>query len=297
MIILLIVLGYVLKKLKFFKATDGSVLATLVLNVTLPSLVIVNLNGSNLDLSLGWLPVIMLTYGIIAKVLVIWIFSRKYNNQVRGTVGMMAASVNIGLFAYPLVEQIWPKTGLIYFGMLDIGAAIIMFGITYFVGNYYSNGSNQFDFKSMGLKLITTVPLMTYIIMFILNVLNIKLPEKSIDFFEILSHANMPLSMILLGIFLNFKIEKAYLPIVVKYLIFHYGFGLIMGLIMYFLLPFEDDMIKTTLLVGWLLPIGVTVLTYGISFKYKTLPIIGMVSNLSIVISIVILYVFQLFFV
>ncbi len=297
MIILLIALGYVLKKLKFFKASDGNVLATLVLNVTLPSLVIVNLNGSDLDLSLGWLPILMLLYGIIAKLLIIWLFKKKYNNQIRGTVGMMAASVNIGLFAYPLVAQIWPKNGLLYFGMLDIGTAIIMFGVTYFVGSYFNDGGDQFDFKRMGLNLLKTVPLMTYMIMFILNIMSIKVPDKAIDFFEIIANANMPLSMILLGLFLNFKIEKAYLPIVVKYLTFHYGFGLLMGLLVHFFLPVDDPMIKTTLLIGWLLPIGVSVLSYAITFKYKTLPIVGMATNLSIVISIVILYVYQFFFV
>lgn len=43
MIILLIALGYFLKRINFIKATDSQVIATLVLNVTLPSLVIVNL--------------------------------------------------------------------------------------------------------------------------------------------------------------------------------------------------------------------------------------------------------------
>src|SRR5699024_11793468 len=50
-IILLIALGYTLKRIKYFKANDSQVFSTLVLNVTLPSLVIVNLNGASLDLS------------------------------------------------------------------------------------------------------------------------------------------------------------------------------------------------------------------------------------------------------
>ena len=38
MIILLIALGYFLKRINYLKATDSQVLSTLVLNVTLPSL-------------------------------------------------------------------------------------------------------------------------------------------------------------------------------------------------------------------------------------------------------------------
>ncbi|EHR86965.1 MULTISPECIES: AEC family transporter [Staphylococcus] len=295
-IILLIALGYLLKRINFIKSADSQVLSTLVLNVTLPSLVIVNLNSANLDLSFSILPIMMLIYGILAKVIMVVLF-RKYDNHVKGSVGMMAASLNIGLFAYPLVETIWPKNGMIYFGMADIGGAIIMFGVTYFVGSYYSEGSDQFNFKFLGKKLISSVPLVTYIVMFILNMANIHLPKASIDFFTIISKANMPLSMILLGIMLSFRIEKQFLPIAVKYLIVHYGLGCIAGLLVHFFLPTSDDMIKTTLLITWLLPVGVAIIPYSIQFKYKTLPLVGMVTNISIVISIIIIYIYQAIFV
>lgn len=295
-IILLIALGYLLKRINFIKSADSQVLSTLVLNVTLPSLVIVNLNSANLDLSFSILPIMMLIYGILAKVIMVALF-RKYDNHVKGSVGMMAASLNIGLFAYPLVETIWPKNGMIYFGMADIGGAIIMFGVTYFVGSYYSEGSDQFNFKFLGKKLISSVPLVTYIVMFILNMANIHLPKASIDFFTIISKANMPLSMMLLGIMLSFRIEKQFLPIAVKYLIVHYGLGCIAGLLVHFFLPTSDDMIKTTLLITWLLPVGVAIIPYSIQFKYKTLPLVGMVTNISIVISIIIIYIYQAIFV
>lgn len=151
MIILLIALGYFLKRINYLKATDSQVLSTLVLNVTLPSLVIVNLNHADLNPSFSILPVMMIIYGVLAKIIVIWCF-RKYNNQMRGSVGMMIGSMNIGLFAYPLVDAIWPGTGMVYFGMVDIGGAVIMFGLTYFVGSYYSEGSDQFNFKFLGLN-------------------------------------------------------------------------------------------------------------------------------------------------
>lgn len=295
-IIILIALGYTLKRINYFKANDSQVFSTLVLNVTLPSLVIVNLNGAELDLSLSILPIMMIIYGILAKIIVVWLFIN-YDNQIRGATGMMMASLNIGLFAYPLVEAIWPQTGMIYFGMADIGGAIIMFGVTYFVGSYFSSAGDSFDFKYLGKNLLKSVPLMTYIIMFILNMLDIHFPEPVIDFFSVLSGANMPLSMILLGLMLNFSIDKRFLPIALKYLSIHYGLGIIAGLLVHFFLPVDDEMIKTTLQVAWLLPVGVAIIPYSIQFKYKTLPLVGMVTNLTIVISIVILYIYQALFV
>lgn len=295
-IILLIALGYVLKRLNYFKANDSQIFATLVLNITLPSLVIVNLNKAELDISLSILPIMMICFGVISKIIVIWCFLNR-DNQIRGTMGMMTASLNIGLFAYPLVATIWPEKGMIYFGMADIGGAVIMFGVTYFVGSYFSNGADNFDFKYLGINIVKSVPLMTYIIMFILNLSNIHFPAPVISFFSTLSKANMPLSMILLGLMLSFKIERRYLPLVAKYLGLHYGIALVAGLLVHYFLPVHDEMIKTTLQVAWLLPVGVSVIPYAIQFKYKTLPIIGMVTNLTIVISIIILYVYQAIFV
>ncbi|MDY5060797.1 AEC family transporter [Staphylococcus simulans] len=296
-IVILIALGYLLKRVNILKEEDNQVLAKLVLNVTLPALVIVNLNKAELDISLSVLPVMMVIYGIIAKVIAISFFL-KYDNEMRGTIGMMMASLNIGLFAYPLVQAIWPKVGMIYFGMADIGGAIVMFGFTYFIGNYFSSsGNNTFNLKFLVLNLLRSIPLMTYLMMFGLNMSNLHLPDAIINFLDVLAQANMPLSMILLGLMLNFRVERRYLPIALKYLAIHYGFGLIAGLLVYFFLPVSDQMIKTTLMVIWLLPIGVAVIPYSIQFQYRTLPLIGMTTNMTIVISIVILYYFQMFFV
>ena len=71
MIILLIALGF-LKRINYIKATDSQVIATLVLNVTLPSLVIVNLNSAELKLSFSILPILMIIYGIVAKMIAVW---------------------------------------------------------------------------------------------------------------------------------------------------------------------------------------------------------------------------------
>src|SRR5699024_6524399 len=125
----------------------------------------------------------------------------------------------------------------------DIGGAIIMFGVTYFVGSYFSSAGDNFDFKYLGKNLLKSVPLMTYIIMFILNMLNIHFPEPVINFFSVLSGANAPLSMIFLGLMLNFSVDKLFLPIALKYLGLHYGLGILAGLLVYFLFAVDAEMI------------------------------------------------------
>lgn len=291
-VICLIALGYLLKKLNYVKEADGRVLAVLVMNVTLPSLIIVTLSGMKIDTSLLMIPVMMIMYAIFAKVIMISLFL-KYSNEIRGSVGMMASAFNIGIFAYPFVEQMFGAKGLLYFGMFDVGGAIVMFGITYFIGNYFSEGGDTFNVRYLVKSLLKAIPLMVYLIMLVLNLMHIGLPKPVIEFFGVIAKANMPLSMILLGVFFNFKIDKYYLPIAAKYIIVHYGLGAIIGLICYNVLPF-DEMFRTTLLLGWLLPIGVAIVPYAIEFRYKTIPLISMVTNITIIVSIIILYVYQM---
>ncbi|ALN77103.1 MULTISPECIES: AEC family transporter [Staphylococcus] len=295
MILLLIALGYILKRIGYVKGSEAKVMTTIVLNVTLPAVVIVNLNGATLTPSLSLLPILMILYGIITKLIVIILFI-KYNNEVRGTVAMLMASLNIGIFAYPLVEQMWPKYGLLYFGMADIGGAILMFGVTYIIAGYFKNAESTLNIKTIVLKCLSSIPLMTYSVMISLCLLTIEFPPIIIDFFDLLGKANLPLSMMLLGVLLDFKIERRYLPLTFKYVGIHYGLGLLFGSLVYFFLPVSDDMIKTTLILIWLLPVGVATLSYAVQFQYRTLPMIAMASNMTVVISIGILYMYQHFF-
>ena len=96
MILLLIAVGYVLKRIGFIQGHESHVLSVLVLNVTLPAVVIVNLNHVTLNPSLTILPIMMLIYGIITKILIVILFI-KYNNEIRGTVAMMMAALNLSL--------------------------------------------------------------------------------------------------------------------------------------------------------------------------------------------------------
>ncbi|MCO4331107.1 AEC family transporter [Staphylococcus hyicus] len=295
MILLLIALGYTLKRIGYVKGADAKVITTLVLNVTLPAVVIVNLNGVTLTPELSLLPILMVLYGLMTKLIVILLFI-KYNNEVRGTVAMLMASLNIGIFAYPLVQQMWPEKGLLYFGMADIGGAVLMFGLTYFIAGYFKNAEGTLNLKTIFLSCLKSIPLMTYIVMIVLSLCAIKLPPNTITFFDLLGKANLPLSMLLLGILLDFKIERRFLPLTFKYIGMHYGLGLVFGSLVHVFLPVSDDMIKTTLQLIWVLPVGVAALSYAVQFQYRTLPMIAMASNMTVVISICILYIYQHFF-
>lgn len=70
--------------------------------------------------------------------------------------------------------------------------------------------------------------------------------------------------MILLGVMLNFILERKYIFVIIKYLCLYYGLVLVVGLLVYVLLLVLDDMIKMILLVIWMFLVGVVIIFYGI---------------------------------
>ncbi|MBS4207566.1 AEC family transporter [Bacillus sp. FJAT-50079] len=294
-ILIIIAIGYILKRINILKEKDGEAIARVIFNITLPSLIIVTFHSAKIEYSLIMLPAFVLMYGIISIFLGYFVF-RKEERELKGTLMMLGPGYNVGLFAFPLVHAIWGSEGLTYFGMFDVGNAIIVFGIAYVIGSYYSK--DGLTLKPMGilLKLSKSIPLMTYIIVSILNLSSIQLPADFIDVATTISKANIPLSLILLGIYLNFTFEKQYIKPVMKFLLFRYGFGLLFGIAFYFLMPVEP-MFKYTVLIGLLLPVGLSGLPFAVEFKYDTLRLVGIISNVTIVVSMIILYLFAQFFI
>ena len=209
---------------------------------------------------------------------------------------MLSSGFNVGLFAFPLVYAIWGIGGLTYFGMFDVGTSFITFGIAYILGSYFSEEGLKLQPVEILKKLGKSVPLMTYILASILNFSGIHLPDTIITVAGKISAANMPLSLLLLGIYLNFTFEKEFLKPMLKFLTFRYSLGLLFGLILYFILPYED-MFRYTMLIGLLLPAATSALTFAVEFRYsiQSMRLMATLSNITIFVSIIILYIFANF--
>lgn len=144
--ITIILLGYILKRTNLLQQKDGEALARIIFNITMPCLIIVTFSSIKIDGSLILLLVIGIVYGLLLAAVGIFVF-RKDERKVKGMLTMMIPGFNIGMFAYPLVEGIWGKEGLKYFGMFDVGNAFVIFVLCYVIGSYYSGDDIDIEFK------------------------------------------------------------------------------------------------------------------------------------------------------
>lgn len=286
--LLIIFLGYILKKAKIISEQDGESLSRVIFNVTLPCLIITTFSAIRIEQSLVMLIIISFVYGLSITALGLYGFRREGKSQ-RGMLSMLLPGFNIGMFAFPLIEAVWGQEGLKYFGMFDIGNAVMVFIVAYLVGSYFSEQDEKMDLKAVFIKMAKSLPLVIYIITCLANLLNLQFPSIILDLSAIIAKANMPLSLLLLGIFLNFSFGKDYLKNIGKVLLLRYALGISVGIALCILLPF-DKMFKYTLLIGLILPISAASLPYAVEFNYDT-NFVGTVSNITILVSFFLIWI------
>ena len=285
---LIIMVGYFLRRTNLLKEQDGESLSRIIFNISLPALIINTFNTITIDFSLILITIIGIVYGAFMALLGVAIFKNE-DTKTKGMLSMLIPAFNIGLFAYPLVEALWGQEGIKYFGMFDVGNSLVTFGIIYLMAGYFSSDDLELNVSSAVKKLITSVPLLSYLIAFSFAVMGIHFPKIVLDVTQILGRANMPLSLLLLGAYLNFSLESSYLKNMAKVLALRYLVGLGVGTAFFFIMPF-DQMFKYTMLIGLLLPMPTVVIQYAIEFDYDQ-KFVGTLANITILLSFFLIWI------
>jgi predicted permease len=284
----IIACGFFAKKIGIVKEHDGDSIARIVFNFTLPAVVITAFSTIVIDFSLIMLMIISVLYGLGMTALALTMF-RKRNRKEKGMLSMLLPSFNIGLFAYPLVEMIWGTEGLTHFGMFDMGNAFIVFGTNYVVASIYSDDNARVDYRKCVLRAFRSVPFMAYIVTLTFVILHIPFPPFFLGVTGVIAKANMPLSLLLLGIYLSFNFDTATWKKMAQVITVRYGVGLCVGICLYLFLP-VNEMLKITVLLAFSLPISLAVVPYSVEFRYDS-KFVGTINNVSIVLSYCIMWI------
>ncbi|MHA1272582.1 MAG: AEC family transporter [Promethearchaeota archaeon] len=288
----IILIGYIIKKLNIVSEEEGKGIAKIILNITLPALILSVIPKIEFSFEYFYLTLICLIYsGFI--LLFGFIIFRNLPYEIKGVLLMTIIGFNIGLFAYPLINGIYGTEGIQYIALFDFGNAFIIFVVIYIIAAKHSpkqiNSEYNTDFKYIGKRLLTSVPLLSYIIAIFLNFLNISFPTFISDLLSTLSNANTALTLLLLGIYLNFKFKKSEWKLILKVLAIRYGLGLITGIILFLLLPF-NLLFRTILLISLTLPIGMAVVPFAVEYEHDE-KLTGIIVNLTIIISFFLMWI------
>ena len=270
---------------------DGRTLSKIIINITLPAVILNTISQIDLDFSLSLMPLICLIYTIIVFGFnLIWF--RKMEPQNKGVLLMTVITFNVGNFAYPIFEGIWGGIGLAYAAMFDIGNAFVIFAVCYIIAAKNSPKNlveeKKPEIKNIIRKALTSPPLLSYILALLLNLLHFTIPTPMTAFLDVFAKANMAIVLLCLGILFDFHFDKKEWHSILQIVLIRYLFGIGFGLLCYFFLPFSL-LVRVIVFILLILPVGMSIIPYGVEFGFDEQKI-ATICNLTIIISFILMW-------
>ncbi|MGZ7120225.1 MAG: AEC family transporter [Methanobacterium sp.] len=202
-ILLMIVIGYALRRFKVFRPDDAIILNKIVIYIAIPSLIFLALYNINLSILpvIAPITVICIIIGVFCG-LISFLFAKinNYSRETRWSIILTSAMFNSGLLGYPFVLGVFGIEGLVRAVFFDLGSMIlfILFGILLL---FIYGGKYQDVLK----RIFIFPPLWAVIIALFLNYLNLDIGFLATNTLKYLSGAAIPLIMISLGLSIEFR--------------------------------------------------------------------------------------------
>ncbi|MGM0301192.1 hypothetical protein IGI66_000783 [Enterococcus sp. AZ048] len=277
----IILIGYLTKRLSLFVKADGSMISKIVVNVTLPAAIIVNLRALDVENQL----LLLILAGILLNIVMIVIghfFSKKQEQVEREFLMYSVSGYNIGNFAIPFVQSFMPQA-IPILSFFDIGNSVMLAGgSTVVIEGISGSNEKRPSVKNVMGRLGRSVPFLCYLIMLCLRIFEIDLPAAVFQVVEPIANANIFLSMFMIGLFLELRLPKKELSLVWRVLIIKYAGGVLLAVLFMFLpLPTIIKAVLCLVSVGPITTFGViNSVTAGMRAE-----VVGFTSSLSFLIS------------
>lgn len=284
--IVIIVMGYLLKRVGFFKASDFKVVSRIVLNITLPCAVVSNFNKLKIDMSLLFLIII----GIACNFIMIgtgYLAAYKNNDNEKAFNMINFSGYNIGCFAMPYVQNFLGPIGVVATCLFDAGNSLLCTGGTYSMASAVAKTDGKTTVKKFIRNIFFSIPLDTYIIMLVISSFNITLSKPIVMFTDTVGAANGFLAMFMIGLGLELNLEKSQIRKIIKTLIIRFGISGIIAILFLKFLPFSLEVRQVLSLI-----IFAPVSAISIAFTEKCNGDVGLaaaINSCSIICSIVIM--------
>ncbi|MCI7808999.1 AEC family transporter [bacterium] len=279
-----ILLGYFLKKIGFFKQEDFTILSRITIRITLPAAIITSFAGKQIDMALLSLVLLAIGCGLLYMAMGFFL-NRKKSREEQAFAILNLPGYNIGTFVIPFAQSFLGPMGVVATSLFDTGNAVICLGGAFSVASMVKDGSG-FSVKRIGKALARSVPFVTYVLMLLLNLVHLPVPGFVLSCAGIIANANAFMAMLMIGVGFKLEGDRSQIRTIVRMLSIRYGVATVLALIFYFVLPFELE-IRQALVILAFSPIGSAVPGFTGEMK-GDVGLSSALNSLAIVISIVI---------
>lgn len=248
--ILIIVLGYLLKKKGFFHASDFYLISKIVIRITLPAAIVSNFSRITMDNSL----LLMVVIGLAANIVMVsvgYLINAGKSKEAKAFDMLNLSGYNIGNFTLPFVQSFLGPIGFATTSLFDAGNAVMCTGVTYTLASMVIGKGDKPSVKNILKSLFSSMPFDAYIIMTVLAILRIPLPSVITSFAATVGGANAFLALLMIGIGFEIHMEKDKVSTMVKLMVLRYGTAVLFALGAYFLLPFPLEVRQALAIVSF----------------------------------------------
>lgn len=249
----IILLGYLLKKIGFFKDEDFTLLSRITIRITLPATIVTSFAGKEIDPSMLSLTFLAIGCGLL-YILTAYMINRKHTKEQQAFEMLNLPGYNIGTFVIPFAQSFLGPLGVIAVSLFDTGNAVICLGGAFSLACMVKDGSG-FSAKRIARALVKSVPFVFYVVMLMLNLCKVPIPGFVVSFAGAIGNANAFMAMLMIGVGFKLGGEKSQIKTIVKLLAIRYGFATIFALIFYYLMPFALEVRQALVILAYS-PIG-----------------------------------------
>ena len=238
--VLVIMLGYLLKRAGFFGKDDHRLMGKIMVNITLPCTIIQAFDGFERDAKMF----IIVGIGFICAfmpILLMYLTTGRVEKRLRAYRMLNIGGYNIGCFSLPLVQAFFGNTGVVAACMFDTGNAIMMTGGAYAMTSTLlrTGGEERESVGDVLLKFVKSLPFDAYMMMILLAALGVKIPSVVFTLTRPAGQANAFVAMLMIGMMFEPAGDRALLRETARELVWRYLFAAASTALVFFCTPFE----------------------------------------------------------
>ena len=254
--VLVIAMGYLLKRAGFFGRDDHRLISKIMINITLPCAIVQAFDGFAREGKLFLIVGIGFLCAFL-PMLVMFLSTGRDETRLRAYRMLNIGGYNIGCFSLPLVQVFFGSAGAVAACMFDTGNAVMMTGGSYAMTStlLHTGGETKESAKDILLKFLKSTPCDTYRVMILLAALDVPLPRALFELTRPAGQANAFVAMLMIGMMFEPAGDKALLKETARELLWRYAFAAVFALAVYFCTPFEL-VIRQTLAVICFAPLS-----------------------------------------
>lgn len=203
----IIVAGYCAGQFKWLGRETSSVLSKIVFNLTLPCAVVHAFGAAEFTLDLMWLFVVSVVFNFTAYGTMVFA-TRHCERSVRAYYLCNICGYNIGCFALPFVQALFPAEQAVAACLFDAGNSLMMSGGTYALTSVIASDEPvEHPARLTAKRLFSSVTVDVYLVLVVMALLHISVPKAIVQFTEPMANANAFLAMFMLGLVIDLRID------------------------------------------------------------------------------------------